>query len=80
MDYWETHIIVVDAGDINPLTPGEKLTIEGEWYTADEYAAHDHAEKWPVWRSVTFEMDEYENIEVISGPVTSSGIGYRILD
>lgn len=81
IDYWETHVVIVDASQIRHLDPGQTLTIEGEWYTAEEYEAHDHGLPWPTTSTVTFQMDEYENISVVYASVVDvTGVGYRILD
>lgn len=80
-DYWETHIVVVDAPQIRHLDPGQTLTVEGLWFTAEEYEAHDHDLPWPTTSKVTFQMDEYENMEIIYAPVIDlAGVGYRISD
>lgn len=80
-DYWETHIVVVDASQIRHLDPGETLTIEGLWFTAEEYVNHNHDLPWPTVSKVTMVMDEYENITIVYAPVVDvAGVGYRILD
>lgn len=80
MDWWETHVAVIDASQIRGIIEGEPLTVEGEWYTRSEYEAHDHGDTWDVVASITFQMDEYGNISVLAAPVETAGVGYRILD
>jgi hypothetical protein len=81
VDYWERHIIVLGAEEIRPLKPnGPTIIVTGLWFTAEEYAAHNYDDIWHKEAQVGLKMDEYENISIVSAPVTPTGVGFRILD
>lgn len=77
----EDFVIILDGDQTRPLQPnGPTLIVTGLWFTAAEYAAHNYDDIWDKDAQVGLKMDEHENIQIVSAPVSPSLVGYRILD